>query len=290
MKKKSITSTEIGSTSAFVGEEKAVELVAKAGFDAWDFSMCSNILQYNWGEKTAKLLDHPLAGSNYLAYAKKLKQIGEDNGIFCNQSHAPFPVSCKTIRDELKRSLELSAEVGAKICVVHPDNWSSATENAEIYFELLPFAKSLGVKIATENMWNWNYEKDYAAAAACSHHDDFLAHVNAVNDDYLVACVDIGHAEMKGLETTAVQMIKTLGKHVQAVHIHDNDRWHDSHQLPYTMQIDFAPIIKALKEIDYKGDITMECDGFISNSKNVAQALKELANTARKIADEFDAL
>ena len=194
MKKKSITSTEIGSTSASVGEEKAVELVAKAGFDAWDFSMCSNILQYNWGEKTAKLLDHPLAGSNYLAYAKKLKQIGEDNGIFCNQSHAPFPVSCKTIRDELKRSLELSAEVGAKICVVHPDNWSSATENAEIYFELLPFAKSLGVKIATENMWNWNYEKDYAAAAACSHHDDFLAHVNAVNDDYLVACVDIGHA------------------------------------------------------------------------------------------------
>ena len=243
-----------------------------------------------WTEKTAKLLDHPLAGSNYLAYAKKLKQIGEDNGIFCNQSHAPFPVSCKTIRDELKRSLELSAEVGAKICVVHPDNWSSATENAEIYFELLPFAKSLGVKIATENMWNWNYEKDYAAAAACSHHDDFLAHVNAVNDDYLVACVDIGHAEMKGLETTAVQMIKTLGKHVQAVHIHDNDRWHDSHQLPYTMQIDFAPIIKALKEIDYKGDITMECDGFISNSKNVAQALKELANTARKIADEFDSL
>ena len=34
-------STEIGSASRKVGEEKAVELIAKAGFDAWDFSMFS---------------------------------------------------------------------------------------------------------------------------------------------------------------------------------------------------------------------------------------------------------
>ena len=32
-------STEIASAAALVGEEKAVEYTAKAGFDAWDFSM-----------------------------------------------------------------------------------------------------------------------------------------------------------------------------------------------------------------------------------------------------------
>ena len=32
-------STQIEVASSFVGEERAVELVAKAGFDAWDFSM-----------------------------------------------------------------------------------------------------------------------------------------------------------------------------------------------------------------------------------------------------------
>ena len=32
-------STEIDSIALHVGEEKAVELVAKTGFDAWDFSM-----------------------------------------------------------------------------------------------------------------------------------------------------------------------------------------------------------------------------------------------------------
>lgn len=32
-------STEICSSGRIIGEEKAVELIAKAGFDAWDFSM-----------------------------------------------------------------------------------------------------------------------------------------------------------------------------------------------------------------------------------------------------------
>ena len=40
-------STEIGSASKIVGEKKAVELVAKAGFDAWDFSMF-NMCRYDF--------------------------------------------------------------------------------------------------------------------------------------------------------------------------------------------------------------------------------------------------
>ena len=38
-------STEIDSIALYIGEERAVELVAKTGFDAWDFSMfqmCEN--------------------------------------------------------------------------------------------------------------------------------------------------------------------------------------------------------------------------------------------------------
>lgn len=33
------TSTEIQSIVDVIGEEKAIEMIAKAGFDAWDFSM-----------------------------------------------------------------------------------------------------------------------------------------------------------------------------------------------------------------------------------------------------------
>ena len=43
-------STEIGSAAAIIGEEKAIELYAKAGFDAWDFSMFA-MCRYDWANK-----------------------------------------------------------------------------------------------------------------------------------------------------------------------------------------------------------------------------------------------
>lgn len=282
-------STEIGSSAKFIGEEKAVELIAKAGFDAWDFSMF-DMCKYDWGNQCLLENNHPLSGDNYLAFARKLKQIGLDNGIICNQSHAPFPTACAAIRAYYKRAIECTAEAGGQICIIHPDNNKSAQENAEMYFELLPFAKDCGVKIATENMWNWDNEKDQAASAACSDPASFNAHLDAVNDDFFVACLDIGHAEMRGLNTSAVEMIKALGPRLQALHIHDNDKWHDSHQIPLSMQIDFVPIVKALKEIGYSGYFTLECDSFFNGYavENVFDGIKELARVDKHLAELFE--
>lgn len=283
------TSTEIGSASKLIGEERAVEEIAKAGFDAWDFSMF-DMCRYNWSARRAVMTDHPLSGNNYVAFARRLRQIGLDNGITCNQSHAPFPVSCPDIRSLLKRSVECTAEAGGKICIIHPDNDKSPEENAEIYAEILPFAKSCGVKIATENMWNWNGEKDVACFAACATSESFNAHLDAVNDDLFVACLDIGHAEMRGTGSGAVDMIYALGKRLRALHIHDNDRWHDSHQIPFSMDIDFKAIVKALKSIDYKGYFTLEANNYLNkfNSDNVSDGLKDLSAAVRKLADMFE--
>lgn len=283
------TSTEIGSASKFIGEEKAVEEIAKAGFDAWDFSMF-NMCRYDWNTHSAVTTDHPLAGNNYIAFARRLRQIGLDNGITCNQSHAPFPVSCPEIRSLLKRSIECTAEAGGKICIIHPDNNKSPEENAMIYAELLPFAKSCGVKIATENMWNWNTEKDEACFAACATSESFNAHLDAVNDDFFVACLDIGHAEMRGMGSGAADMIYALGDRLQALHLHDNDKWHDSHQIPFSMDIDFMPIVKALKDIGYKGYFTLEADSYLNNfnAGNIFDGLKDLSAAARKLASMFD--
>lgn len=66
-------STEIGSAARHVGEERAVEYIAKAGFDAWDFSMFE-MCGYDWGTKTALKSDHPLAGGGYLSFARKLRR------------------------------------------------------------------------------------------------------------------------------------------------------------------------------------------------------------------------
>ena len=75
-------STEIISTARIVGEEKAIELIAKAGFDAWDFSMFS-MVRYDWGTGEASKTDHPLSGDNYIEFARKLKKISHGHQIVC---------------------------------------------------------------------------------------------------------------------------------------------------------------------------------------------------------------
>ncbi len=282
------TSTEIGSIAKFVGEEKAVELVARAGFDAWDFSMCK-MVNYDWRTKSCIPSDHVLASGKALDFARKLRKTGEEYGIVCNQSHAPFPTSHPDIIGHCERAIELTAEAGGEICVIHPDNNQNAEQNAELYAGLLETARKYGVKIATENMWNWNVEKNMAAPAACSSPKSFVDHINAVNDKLFVACLDIGHAEMEGLDTSAVEMIHALGSSLQALHIHDNNRHDDSHLAPFSRDIDFVPIAKALKDIGYSGYLTLEAcchfDNYGINADNIFDGVKILADSAKRFAE-----
>jgi sugar phosphate isomerase/epimerase len=284
-------STEIGSIAKYVGEEKAVQLVAEAGFDCFDFSMM-RMAQYDRAHACVVENGHPLRGRDYLKFARQVRHVGEEMGITCNQSHAPFPTFCPEIRDLLKRAIECTAEAGGKICVVHPHNLLGAEENAELYCSLLPFAHDCGVKLAAENMWCWDEEEDHAIPAACSDPASFTAHLRAVNDPYLVACLDIGHAEMRGLGTSAPEMIRALGGDLQALHLHDNDLKHDSHMIPYSMQIDFDAILRALADVDYKGDFTLEADQYTARFQGQELPLHvgELAAAARRLATRYDEL
>lgn len=281
-------STEIASIAKHVGEHKAVELCAKAGFDGWDFSMFQMGL-HNGKTNTCEDTDHPLRTAGYLNFVRELRKVGEDNGIRCNQSHAPFPVRCKEIRDLLPRAIECTAEAGGGICVIHPDNDKSPEENAEMYFELLPFAKSCGVKLAMENMWNWNDTTGFSSPAACSTSESFCKHLEVVDDDYLVACLDIGHAQMKGSGSGAVNMIHALGEKLQALHIHDNDCHYDSHQIPFSMNIDFEAVAQALKEAGYSGWLTLEASYYLKrySSENVYDGVCNLAESANRLRRLF---
>ena len=285
-------STEIDSLSRLVDEKKAIEYIARAGFDAWDFSLI-RMCEWNWATDLPYDCAHPLKGDNYLSFARELKRVGLDNGIICNQSHAPFPSEKPIMLDFLKRSIECTAEVGGEICVIHPATYSTFEENialnALLYEKLLPFAKDHGVKIATENMWRWDVEKGIADIAACATPKEFCGLLNEVNDDYLVACLDIGHAEMMGELTSAVQLIYALKDKLRALHIHDNDRKRDLHQIPFSMDIDFKAIVKALKEINYKGYLTLESNSFAKSYKADAafECAEQLAKSAKKLRELF---
>lgn len=86
-----------------------------------------------------------------------------------------------------------------------------------------------------------------------------------------------------------VEMIRTLGSHLQALHIHDNTQRHDSYQIPFSMQIPFLPIIQVLKDIGYQGYFTLEANQYLSAStpETVTLGIAKLVEAAHRFEDLF---
>jgi L-ribulose-5-phosphate 3-epimerase len=253
------------------GEEEAIRKLAEIGYDCYDFSM------FHIGDE-----DHPINSNSFESYVQNLRKAADESGIVCNQSHAPFPSYLhgeeeynERMFSLLVRSIEVTGLLGGKIVIIHPavfpghkivgDSLCWDT-NMELYNALLPHAKKANVKIALENMFNW-YEGDSTASpATCSSPGEFVKYMDALDPEYFVACVDIGHSAMAntGGESPG-KMIRALGgKRVKALHVHDNDLVRDVHTLPFTRKIDWDEVMTALKDIGYDGELTFEADTFLS--------------------------
>lgn len=259
-----LLSTQTEVLASKFGNEKAIEIIARAGFDAIDFS------QFD-----LKNDDCQLAGSDYLEYVKKLTIIAKKNNIVFNQSHAPFPSSSadnavynEKIFDRIVRAIEIAGLLGAKCIVVHPMHHlpylahkeELRKQNLAFYRALIPYAKSVNIKICLENMWQRDHETRQIIYSTCSTAEDFLEYLDMLQDDVFTACLDLGHCGLYGIP--AEQMILELGNRITALHIHDNDNVSDLHTMPYLGKMNWDAILDALVKIGYAGDFTLEADGF----------------------------
>lgn len=237
------------------GDREAIRLLAEAGFDGYDYSMfhMTNVKD-------------GIGSDAYLDYARALRAYADSLGFPCLQAHAPFRglrngEEVKAFLPYLKRAIEIAGVLGCPILIIHPANNYTAEQNyEEIYRPLLPLAKECNVKIATENMWNYDSQNKVAYPAACGSCEDFCRHVDMAKNPYLGACLDIGHAEMP-FAPGAPAMIRSLGAdRLIALHVHDNDKVEDLHIFPLSTEgrIVWRPIIDALREIGYRGNFTFE--------------------------------
>jgi sugar phosphate isomerase/epimerase len=240
------------------GYEKSISLLAEAGFDAFDCTMD--------GAAAFPKQD------DYIEIAKKIKRHADSLAFPCAQAHSDFhALNSKEDFDEIVkthlRTLEVCEILECPILVVHPGNYFSAEQNQEwLYSKLIPTAERRGVKIATENMWNWDNEKNQPTSipAACGTIENFCKQVDLGNSPYLTACVDIGHAEMTDAPGAA-NLIRALGHdRVGCLHVNDNDLIHDQHFVPFTGKIKWDEVINALRDINYQGDFTYESFVFFS--------------------------
>lgn len=275
------------------GDEQAIQILAKNGFDALDWSFFEMLKDDNvWNQPDWK------------DYAQKMKATAEAAGIGFSQAHAPFPSSKgeepfdTQIVERIIRSMEAAAIMGVKNIVVHPrqhlpylqNKQQLFEENVVFYKSLIPYCEKFGIRVCTENMWQYDKCRGVIISSVCGEPEEFCALVDAVNSPWIVACLDLGHAALVGHDPA--YMIRMLGKdRLKALHIHDVDYHHDCHTLPFTQSLNWESIMEALAEIGFDGEFTFESDYFLrkfpDELKIEASAFME--KTGRYLISRFEA-
>ena len=137
----------------------------------------------------------------------------------------------------------------------------------ERFSRLMEYADKSGVTIAYENQ-------------------RMLANIAFALEEFPKAkfCWDTGH---EACFTNGRRYMPLFGDRLAALHIHDNDKLGDRHQIPFSMNIDFDAVTKALKEIGYNGYLTLEADAYLKayNEENVFEGIRNLAESAKKIRE-----
>ena len=259
-----ILSTKTGGISKKLGDREAIRILSNAGYDAYDFSF------------TAHPANSSIYEDNTFKYFHELRAFADDCGIVCNQAHAPVPSSVGKSEEDEKiyqrviRSMEAASILGAKIIVVHPKQHLIYAEhqeelyeiNVKFYKSLISYCKQFGIKVAVENMWQTNKSNRSIIDSTCSRAWEFCKYLDAIDSEWIVGCLDIGHVSLMGADIPA--FIRQMGnRRLQCLHVHDTDFVHDLHTIPFVASIDYVSVMKALRDINYQGDFTFEADGFL---------------------------
>ena len=215
---------------------------------------------------------YTLSDKDFEKFLISERELAKKIGIEIIQTHGVWPYDDKNkdTYDErflaTVKSIKGSAIVGAKYVVMHPympSMWQANPErhsedvkaNIEYFKNLVPYAKEYGVKVAVENM-PMNH-------MPCGTVDELVDCIDAVNSEYVVACLDTGHCYCtfeKGVKGEQPgDAVRKLGNRLACLHIHDNDGSDDQHLYPSLGTIDWELFLTAWKEMKYSGSINFEC-------------------------------
>lgn len=250
---------------------EALSALKKAGFDVVDMNFAS----YSRG-------DGPMTRHDWRewCYSQKAQADKLNQGI--DQAHAHFyslrsdNTEDPRDRELIERSIEGAGIMGVKWMVFHPyncnvDDWYSHDEslkiNRELFWQYANLCRSLGIHIAIENMIG----NDRRGRRYCSGCDELIELVDELNDPLFGICWDFGHANLNGINQVA--SLRKIGKRLKTLHVNDNHGKNDDHMAPFFGSINWEPIMKALKEIEYDGDFTYEIFRFHNGLPDALQPM-----------------
>jgi sugar phosphate isomerase/epimerase len=155
--------------------------------------------------------------------------------------------------EELRRCVDVFAEIGARWMNVHPDRHAPmhsrqffVEKNLQTLNELLPYAASRGVGLMLENL-----PGDFNTAAQMGELLDPLPELGLH--------LDIGHANLLVSQSSVEELLIAYGSRLRHVHLHDNKGGAADLHLPLgTGSVDLRGAVRLLQAHGYDGTITLE--------------------------------
>jgi len=178
----------------------------------------------------------------------------------------------RVILKRLKKSIELTGQLGANLWVFHSglrtgvshfqpeEDWKL---NVQSILDLLDVANKNGVKVTLENT-------PEPFPFILKNADDFARFYEDLGDSNLSLTLDIGHANVNG---QIYDFIERFHERIAHVHASDNDGTFDSHLGIGEGNINWARVAESLRNVDYSGVIIIESERKVRES---IQTLKEI--------------
>ncbi len=264
-------STSINFFKSKFGDEKAIDLLQETGADCIDYSLSAMVNKQDIFNQ-----------DGYREHTMNIKKYADSKGIAFNQTHTPFKFDWKNADIEndifpvLVRSLEISGMLGAEYAVVHPlHHYTYVGHEEEIYNKnmmffrkFIPYCKEYNIKIAIENMFQADPKRKYMSYDVCSTPEEFCRYIDDLDSEYIGGCLDIGHSALINNQEPEDFIRKVGADRINALHVQDVDYIRDNHTLPGMCKLNWREIMKALKDIGYRGDFTFEANNFLIGFDN----------------------
>jgi sugar phosphate isomerase/epimerase len=232
------------------------------------------------------------------AGAKPLARAFADEGVKINSLHAPFFdhdsggerkwLSISHLNEKIRahsleiieRCVETALSLGSGIIVIHFGSGGDKNTHETVsrlfssLVQVEDMTRGSGVAAAYENMGT--------PTSLCGYISHFIEKYEFRGAG---VCLDVGHAN---LNEEPVSAVGGCGKLLINMHASDNNGHSDSHDIPFSGNIKWGALCRAINQSGYEGCFTME-PRFSGDAAALLERLKEAYEAILRAAEEEEA-
>jgi len=299
-------SVQTGGLIETYGAEKTAKFISEAGFTGLDWG-----INRGWDRATIKELGYLPQGCIYDksdeeidAYWKEQSDAWKKYGLQVVQAHAPYPAYVFGNPDFLdyaiavnKKCIRYCERADIPYLVLHgislPCGEKRLTQedvealNMKLYTSLIPVLRETGVVVCLENLFSGRGSE--LRQGHCADPNEAVRHIDLLNEkagkECFGLCLDTGHLHI--LHGDVRTYVRTLGKRIKVLHLHDNDGSADQHLGPYAGTFPWADLIEVLREIGYEGDLNFETFAQVRANRTPEAMIPETLRFIRAAGEYF---